>query len=184
MANKKKETGAKTKKPVKKSDDSKIVKFEKKKPAANFDGNITSIKIPVKKEIPLITYKKTSDRGTKEVTFKDGGCPLDSFIAAMQNLCPYFLNIVEIPNKTDETIITGVSFSKTGIVITGQIELTENDIKTPLIVNSPHVNLESDCGGYTVPEYAKELIAELKRQAVLYMEGESAEKQMELDGIK
>ena len=66
----------------------------------------------------------------------------------------------------------------------GQIELTENDIKSPLCVNSPHVVFESEHGGYTVPEYAKNLIDELKRQAILYMNGDAKEKQMDLPGIK
>ena len=166
------------------ANDNKVVKFEKKAPAVDFDGKITYIKIPVKKEIPIIMYKKSNDRGTKEITFKSTGRATDNFIAALQNLAPYFLNVVEIPNKADETIITGVSFSETGVVIIGQIELTENDIKSPLNVNTPHVVFESESGGYTVPEYAKNLIDELKRQAVLYMNGEAKEVQTEIPGIK
>lgn len=162
----------------------KVVKFEKKTPAPDFDGQITYIKIPVKKEIPIIKYNRKNDRGTKEVTFKSTGRATDKFIATLQNLAPYFLNVVEIPNKADETIITGVSFSETGIVIIGQIELTENDIKSPLNVCTPHVVFENESGGYAVPEYAKNLIDELKRQAVLYMNGEAKEVQTQLPGIK
>ena len=41
----------------------KVVKFEKKTPAPDFNGQITYIKIPVKKEIPIIMYKRENDRG-------------------------------------------------------------------------------------------------------------------------
>lgn len=196
MANKKKETGAKGKKPVKTTTkklansekdaaaDNKVVKFEKKTPTPEFNGQITHIKIPVKKEIPLIMYKRANDRGTKDITFKSIGRATDAFIAALQSLCPYFLNVVEIQNKADETIITGVTFTKAGIIISGLIELTENGIDASIPVNTPTLKLESESGGYTVPEYAKNLIDELKRQAILYMNGDAKEKQMDLPGIK
>lgn len=189
MANKKgtgaKGKGAKTKKEEKteQNNDNKVVKFEKKNNTPEFNGQITKIKIPVKKEIPVIMYKRESDRGTKEVTFKSTGRATDDFIAALQKLSPYYLNICEIPNKENETIITGISFSNTGIVIIGQIELTENDINSPLNVCTPHIPLESD-NGYSVPEYAKNLIEEVKRQAILYINGDAKEKQMDLPGIK
>lgn len=192
MANKKKGTGVKgktsakttTKSPKKEAaaDNNKVVKFEKpQKTSVDFEGVITKIKIPVKKEIPIIMYKKSNDRGTKEVTFKDGGRPLDSFIAALQNLCPYFLNVVEITNKSDETTITGVHFSKGGIIISGSIELTEIEASIP--VNTPLLKLENE-NGYEVPQYAKDLIEELKRQAIFYMNGDEKEKQMDIPGIK
>ena len=168
---------------VENTTDNKVVKFEKKTPAPDFEGTITYIKIPVKKEIPVIMYKRESDRGTKEVTFKSTGRATDEFIAALQKLCPYYLNVCEIPNKEDETIITGVSFSKNGIVIIGQIELTENDINSPLNVCTPHIPFESD-NGYSVPEYAKNLIDDLKRHAIAYMNGDAKEVQTQLPGIK
>ena len=193
MANKKKETGAKktpAKTTAKKAEsaettnDNKVVKFEKKTPAPEFNGQITYIKIPVKKEIPIIMYKRESDRGTKEITFKSIGRATDEFIAALQKLCPYYLNVVEIPNKEDETIITGVSFTKNGIIIMGQIELTENGIDASIPVNTPNLNLDSEKSGYIVPEYAKNLIDELKRHAIKYMNGDAKEVQTQLPGIK
>lgn len=191
MANKKKETGAKKtpakttdKKPVEKTNDNKVVKFEKKTPAPEFNGQITYIKIPVKKEIPIIMYKRESERGTKEITFKSTGRATDEFIAALQSLCPYFLNVVEIPNKADETIITSVTFTKNGgIIISGQIELTENEINASIPVNTPNLKFESD-NGYSVPEYAKNLIDELRRHAIQYMNGDAKEVQIDLPGIK
>lgn len=195
MANKK-GTGVKGKAPAKTKakkaekventniNDNKVVKFEKKTPAPDFNGQITYIKIPVKKEIPIIMYKRENDRGTKETTFKSIGRATDNFIAALQNLCPYYLNIVEIPNKEDETIITGVSFTKNGIIIMGQIELTENGLDTSIPVNTPNLNLDSEKSGYVIPEYAKNLIEELKRQAILYMNGDAKEVQTQIPGIK
>ena len=79
MANKKgtgvKGKGAKTKKEEKpeQNNDNKVVKFEKKNNTPEFNGQITYIKIPVKKEIPIIMYKRENDRGTKEITFKSIG---------------------------------------------------------------------------------------------------------------
>ena len=195
MANKK-GTGVKGKAPAKTKakkaekventniNNNKVVKFEKKTPAPDFNGQITYIKIPVKKEIPIIMYKRENDRGTKEITFKSIGRATDNFIAALQNLCPYYLNIVEIPNKEDETIITGVSFTKNGIIIMGQIELTENGLDTSIPVNTPNLNLDSEKSGYVIPEYAKNLIEELKRQAILYMNGDAKEVQTQIPGIK
>lgn len=192
MANKKKpgvksKTPAKTKKQPEKEIDTnngKVVKFEKKTPVPDFNGQITYIKIPVKKEIPIIMYKRENDRGTKETKFKSIGRATDDFIKALQNLCPYFLNICEIPNKEDETIITGVSFTKNGIIIMGEIELTENGLDTSIPVNTPNLNLDSEKSGYVIPEYAKNLIDELKRQAILYMNGDAKEVQTEIPGIK
>ena len=44
-------TPAKQAEPVENTTDNKVVKFEKKTPAPDFEGTITYIKIPVKKEI-------------------------------------------------------------------------------------------------------------------------------------
>lgn len=161
----------------KKEEKGKVVKFEKK---VNFDGVLTKIQIPIKDEIPKIVYNKTVSKGTKNITFDGNGRALKEFIEALQNLSDYFLEVVEITGKEDETIITGVSFSDTGIVITGQISLVNNGINSPLIVNTPHLVFEAVGGGYEIPEHAKELIKELKKQAVLYMSGEAAEVQTDL----
>ena len=66
----------------------------------------------------------------------------------------------------------------------GQIELTENGIDASIPVNTPNLNLDSEKSGYIVPEYAKNLIDELKQHAIAYMNGDAKEVQTQLPGIK
>ncbi|MCD7879032.1 MAG: hypothetical protein LUG16_03760 [Candidatus Gastranaerophilales bacterium] len=93
-----------------------------------------------------------------------------------------FCDITELSEKKDDITITVVNFKKNGVVISGQVELTQNDIPVPLFINTPFVLLKNDKGGYELPAYAQKQLDELQRQAVLYMRGDSKETQLDLFG--
>lgn len=97
----------------------------------------------------------------------------------MQDLSEVFCEICELDDKKDDVLITTVNFSeKGGVIISGQVPLN-NGVPQPLCINTPHIMIESE-KGYSLPDYAVKQLDELKRQAMLYAQGESKEKQMDL----
>ncbi len=162
----------------------KVVKMDdKKKQKIDFDGFITKIRIDKKSDIPEIHFKRTSSVSEGVIIENGTAKPLDDFLRAMQALSDIFCEICEFDeDKKEGVIITTVNFSaKGGVIISGQVELTENGIPQPLCVNTPHILIEDDGhGGYSLPDYAKKQLEELKRQAVLYLSGETKEKQQSL----
>lgn len=164
-----------------KDKDENVVKFKAK---PNFDGNITKIKIPAKSDIPEIYYKKEDEKSSKITIVKGKEKPLDEFIVALQELDEFFLNICELEDKQDETTITVVSFSDTGVVITAQIELTQNEIKSSLNINSPHVVFENKGGGFEIPGNIKKKLDELKNHAIDYIQGKTTQTKLPLDKAK
>lgn len=153
---------------------------KKQKQKVDFNGNISKIRIDKKTDIPEIVFTERRPTGKADVVYKGEAKPLDSFLKALQDLSEVFCEICEMEEKVDDTLITTVNFSpKGGIIISGQIELG-NGVPQPLCLNTPHILIENAKGGYELPDYAKEQIEELKRQAILYANGESAEKQQSL----
>lgn len=85
---------------------------------------------------------------------------------------------MEIQDKEENTLITTVNFSeKGGVIISGQISLEK--CPTPWYNNTPHVLIENE-QGFEVPEYMRGQLDELRRQAVMYINGEAKEKQTTL----
>ena len=161
----------------------KVVNLNEKKQAKakiDFNGFIQKIRIDKKTDIPEIYYTERNEKNDKTIILKGQAKPLDSFLKAMQDLSVVFCEICEMEEKVDNTLITTVNFSqKGGVIISGQIEL-ENGIPQPLCLNTPHVLIENDKGGYELPDYAKEQIENLKNEALKYANGEAAEKQTSL----
>lgn len=158
-----------------------VVPF-KQKFDSNFEGFISKIRIDAKTDIPKIIYSNNSEKSDKEVVLKGRTKPLDSFLQAMQNLAKGFCEILEIQDKEENTLITTVNFSeKGGVIISGQISLEK--CPTPWCNNTPHVLIENE-QGFEVPEYMRGQLDELRRQAVMYINGEAKEKQttLPLDG--
>lgn len=158
-----------------------VVPF-KQKFDSNFEGFISKIRIDAKTDIPEIIYSNNSEKSDKEVVLKGRTKPLDSFLQAMQNLAKGFCEILEIQDKEENTLITTVNFSeKGGVIISGQISLEK--CPTPWCNNTPHVLIENE-QGFEVPEYMRGQLDELRRQAVMYINGEAKEKQttLPLDG--
>lgn len=158
-----------------------VVPF-KQKFDSNFEGFISKIRIDAKTDIPEIIYSNNSEKSDKEVVLKGRAKPLDSFLQAMQNLAKGFCEILEIQDKEENTLITTVNFSeKGGVIISGQISLEK--CPTPWCNNTPHVLIENE-QGFEVPEYMRGQLDELRRQAVMYINGEAKEKQttLPLDG--
>ena len=154
-----------------------VVPF-KQKFDSNFEGFISKIRIDAKTDIPEIIYSNNSEKSDKEVVLKGRAKPLDSFLQAMQNLAKGFCEILEIQDKEENTLITTVNFSeKGGIIISGQISLEK--CPTPWCNNTPHVLIENE-QGFEVPEYMRGQLDELRRQAVMYINGEAKEKQTTL----
>ena len=175
-------TTAKTKSKVVNMDDKKTEKQAKSK--LDFNGFISKVRIDKDKDIPEIYYTERNEKNDKTVILKGQAEPLDSFLKSMQDLSEVICEICEMEEKGGETTITTVNFSeKGGIIISGQIQL-ENGIPQPLCLNTPHILIKNEKGGYELPDYAKEQVEELKRQAVLYMRGEAKQKQttLPLDG--
>ncbi len=102
---------------------------------------------------------------------------LDEFLSAMQALKPFFCDICEIEHKLDDTKISGISFGDKGFVITGQIHLTKNDIKAPLVVNTTHIAYETK-KGFSAPEDIIKMLDELKTKAENYTNGDTKDKQI------
>lgn len=154
-----------------------VVPF-KQKFDSNFEGFISKIRIDAKTDIPEIIYSNNSEKSDKEVVLKGRAKPLDSFLQAMQNLAKGFCEILEIQDKEENTLITTVNFSeKGGVIISGQISLEK--CPTPWCNNTPHVLIENE-QGFEVPEYMRGQLDELRRQAVMYINGEAKEKQTTL----
>ena len=154
-----------------------VVPF-KQKFDSNFEGFISKIRIDAKTDIPEIIYSNNSEKSDKEVVLKGRAKPLDSFLQAMQNLAKGFCEILEIQDKEENTLITTVNFSeKGGVIISGQISLEK--CPTPWCNNTPHVLIENE-QGFEVPEYMRGQLDELRRQAVMYIDGEAKEKQTTL----
>ena len=150
----------------------------KQKFDSNFEGFISKIRIDAKTDIPEIIYSSNSEKSDKEVVLKGRAKPLDSFLQAMQNLAKGFCEILEIQDKEENTLITTVNFSeKGGVIISGQISLEK--CPTPWCNNTPHVLIENE-QGFEVPEYRRGQLDELRRQAVMYINGEAKEKQTTL----
>ena len=151
----------------------------KSKMKPDFNGFISKIRIDAKSDIPEISFKENRKNGTGKIEFEGREKPLDSFLSAMQALSVVFCEICELQKKQDDVLITTVNFSeKGGVVISGQVPL-DNGVPQPLCVNTPHIMIESD-KGYSLPEYAIPQLEELKKQAILYAQGETAEKQQDL----
>ena len=162
----------------------KVVKLDSKKAKKepiDFDGFISKIRIDKKSEIPEIHYNLKNDKSEKITILKGKARPLDEFLTVMQSLAGVFCEICEIKDKINHTIITTVNFSeKNGVIISGQVEL-ENGIPQPLCMNTPHIILDNENGGYEISKANQEILEELKRQAILYIRGEGKEKQTSLD---
>lgn len=174
----------KGKKPGKKTGDDKVVKIQDKqrekenqKVQESFNGTITKIKI--KKDIPEISYKFEGQSSKKEMKIKGIEKPEDEFLAAMQSLKDFFVEITELEEHREDITIFCVSFSKNGVVVSGQYELKKNDLNVPLPINSPHIPFKSN-GGYEVPEDVKEQFKELSACVVRYIERETTDRQTKL----
>jgi len=163
----------------------KVVKMDEKKQEKEAKSKllnvfISKIRIDKKTDIPEIYYNERNEKNDKTIILKGQAEPLDSFLKAMQDLSEVFCEVCEIEEKVEDVIITTVNFSqKGGVIISGQVAL-QNGIPQPLCINTPHILLENDKGGYELPDYAKEQIEELKKQAILYANGEAKCKQQEL----
>lgn len=167
-----------------KKENSNIVKMSDKQTLKdlNFNGEFTKIKINAKDDKPEIFYKLKTDVLGAEIKAEGVGKASKDFLLAMQSLNDIFCNICELEEKADDITITVVNFKKNGVVISGQMELTQNDIPVPLFINTPFVLLKNERGGYELPAYAAKQLEELQKQAVLWMRGETAEKQLDLFG--
>lgn len=175
---------AKNKKTGGKSGSDKVVQIkdkqkskENEKTQESFSGTITKIKI--KKDIPEISYKFEGQSSKKEMKIKGIEKPEDEFLAALQSLKDFFVDITEIEEHRDDVKITCVSFSKTGVVLTGQYELKKNGLNVPLPINSPHVVFKSN-SGYEIPEDVKEQFKELSACVIRYIERETTDRQQKL----
>lgn len=157
----------------------KVISIEKKQNETYFEGNITKVKIN-NKGIPEIAYTHANKQCSKETKAKGDKEPKDSFFCALNALKPFFVDVCEIKHKLDETKIIGISFDDTGVVITGLIELTENDISSPMCINTPHIFYVNQSGEFEVPEDVKKLFNEVKKEAIEYMSGDTKFKQRNL----
>lgn len=132
------------------------------------------------KDVPEITYNIETSRTTNALTVSGRKeRATDDFLRAMQALATVFCEICEIGDKVDDTLVHTVNFCKNGVIMSAKIELTENGIPQRLCVNTPPIPLESQ-SGYQMPEYAKQQLNELKKQAVLYSQGSVKEKQLNI----
>lgn len=164
---------------TKNKDANKVVKLKKKKESLQFDGVISKVKL--KKDIPEIWFKINGERSTKDIKLTAKERPLDEFPATLQNLKNLLCDVCEIKDKFEYTTITGVSFSKKGVVIMGTYKLINNGIKCPVPINTPHIFFDSNGSGYEIPENEQEKIEEFKKAVIRYINGETAEKQTTLD---
>lgn len=160
----------------------KVTNIKDAKKAANtadFAATITKIAIS-DKDIPEIHYNLEKTQVTNDTIAKGRAKPLDSFLKAMQALATVFCEICEIGDKADDVLVHTVNWCTKGVIISAKVELTENGIPQPLCINTPLIPLENAHGGYEMPQYAKDQLEELKRQAVLYLQGEAKEKQLDM----
>ena len=182
---------------AKKKQPDKVVKLEKKrngngytkrtpapaqKEVQGFNGTISKVKL--KKEIPEIWFKVDGARSTRDIKLTAKEKPLDEFSATLQNLKGLLCNVCEIEEKSDYMTVLGVSFSKTGVVISGTYQLVKNGIKCPVPINTPHIVFDSKGAGYEIPEDEQEKIEEFKAAVIRYVNGETAEKQTTLDFLE
>lgn len=165
---------------------SKVTNIKDVKDSKNLEGckdltdAITKISMS-DKDIPEIYYNIESARTTNELVVKGRKeRATDDFLRAMQALAAVFCEICEIGDKVDDTLVHTVNFCKNGVIISAKVELTENGIVQPLCINTPAIPLENDKGGYEMPQYAKDQLNELKKQAVLYSQGNVKEKQLNI----
>ena len=158
----------------------KITSINDKQKEKEFSGFIYKIKIDKKTDIPDIEYSLENEKNGKTITLRGKAEPLDSFLKAMQDLAKVFCEICDI-DKIDETTITTVNFSeKGGIVISGQIELS-NGIPQPLCLNTPHIMIEeNEKYSYNLPNYAQNQLKILKNEAIKYIQGEVKTKPLSL----
>ena len=155
-------------------------KNEKKKRKIDANTFIQKIRIDKKTDIPEIYYSERNEKNDKTVILKGAAEPLDSFLQAMQALSTVFCEICEMEEKVEDVTITTVNFSpKGGVIISGQVELT-NGVPQPLCLNTPHIMIKNESGGYELPQYAQEQIEELKKQAIMYAQGEAKAVQQDL----
>lgn len=157
----------------------KVVSLEKKREYIQFNGNITKVKIS-NKGVPEILYSHSNKQCTKDTKAKGDKEPKDSFFSALNALKPFFVDVCEIKHKLDDTKIIEVSFDDTGVVITGLIELTENDISSPMCLNTPHLFYENKTGGFEIPKDIKTLLEDVKQEAIAYMNDDTKFKQENL----
>lgn len=141
---------------------------------------ITKIKFNLKTEVPEISYQSEDTGSSKEIKVKGKKKALDEFLSAMQELKPFFCDICEVKYNINNTKLSGVSFKNKGFVLTGQICLTENNIKNPLIINSPHILYENK-NGFEAPQDVIKMLDNLKSKAVDYTNGETKDKQVVID---
>ena len=174
----------KGKKNGEKPGDKKIVKIQDKqrqkenqKVQDSFNGTITKIKN--KKDIPEISYKFEGQSSKKEMKIKGIEKPEDEFLSAMQSLKDFFVEVTELEEHREDITIFCVSFSKNGVVISGQYELKKTGLNTSLPINTPHIPFNSN-GGYKVPEDVKEQFKELSACTVRYIERETQDRQTKL----
>lgn len=153
----------------------------KTKQKLDFDGVFHKIRIDKKTDVPEIIYSLKTDKKNRDIIEKGSGRALDSFLNAMQNLSGVFCEICEFDGKEDDTTITTVNFSqKGGVIISGQVELS-NGVPQPLCVNTPHILIEeNDKGSYCLSPEGREQLEELKKEAVKYLQGDMNDKQLDM----
>lgn len=156
-----------------------VVKFKSK---PTFDGVITKIKINTNDDMPEIHYKKENEASSKITVVKGKENPVDEFVASLQSLDEFLVNVTEYSeDKLEDVTITGVSFKDKGIVIIGQVELTQNEIKSPLNLISSYILYEAKSGSFEVPGYIKKRLEELKIHAVDYINGKTTQGKLPLE---
>lgn len=141
---------------------------------------ITKIKFNLKTEVPEIAYKSENIKCSKEIKVKGKKKALDEFLSAMQDLKSFFCNVCEIEHNINNTKISGISFNNNGFVLTGQICLTKNSIKSPLIINTPHILYESK-NSFAASADVIKMLDILKDKAVDYTNGETKDKQLPME---
>lgn len=162
-----------------KKKNNKVVKLPKRKTETPEEkqqnlslDSIAKIKFDLKSSIPEISCFSENERYTKSSGIKGKEVARDEFIAALQKLKPFFCSICEIEHKLDDTSIHGITFDKTGIVISAQLKLTKYDFKQPIPINSPHLFYENKNGGFEIPAEVESLLIEIKKQALGYLLGD------------
>ena len=59
--------------------------------------------------------------------------------------------------------------------------MTENEINSPLNINSPHVVFENKSGGFEIPSNVKKKLEELKGHAIEYIQGKTSQAKLPLE---
>jgi len=149
-----------------------INKVAEKKAKNETETTIRKIKFDVDTWIPKINYVNANIQSDKEIICKGKKEALDEFVFAMQALKDFFLETCEIENKKDDTIITQVSFSEKGVIITAKIYLRNKEID-PLNINTPLLRYVKNGGSYELEDEILNLLDELKRAANDYISGKT-----------